>query len=89
MRKFIAALSLVVGMSTGLFSMLGYAEETATTPDLVSICKADCPKAKTNDEAHQCAEKLGRLNKSFRKSKCYVENEKYEEIVEKAKDAKK
>ena len=46
--------------------------------DLISVCKNDCPKAKDNEDAHECAEKLGRLNKEFRKSKCWDENEKYE-----------
>jgi hypothetical protein len=49
--------------------------------DLVKICKQECPKAKTNEEAHKCAEKNGRLNKDFRKSKCWEENEKYESSI--------
>ena len=57
----------------------------AELPDLVAVCKSDCPKAKTNEEAHKCAEKMGRLNKSFQKTKCYQENEKYEEMTKEEK----
>lgn len=53
--------------------------------DLVKICKQECPKAKTNEEAHKCAEKNGRLNKDFRKSKCWEENEKYESSIKEKK----
>ncbi len=49
-----------------------------TNFDVVGACKSECPKAKTNDEAHKCAEKKGRLNKEFKKSKCWDVNEQYE-----------
>lgn len=44
----------------------------------VEHCKKDCPKAKSDEDAHKCAEKIGKLNKEFRKGKCWEENEKYE-----------
>lgn len=45
---------------------------------VVAACKSDCPKAKSDEEAHKCAEKKGRLNKDFRKTKCWEVNEEYE-----------
>ncbi len=50
----------------------------AQDADVVAACKKDCPKATTNEDAHKCAEKKGRLNKEFRKSHCWEINEKYE-----------
>ena len=58
-----------------LISLSSYAQENS---DVVAACKKDCPKATTNEEAHKCAEKKGRLNKEFRKSQCWEVNEKYE-----------
>ena len=55
------------------------------TFNLTEVCKKECPKATNNDEAHKCAEKIGRLNKAFRKSKCWEVNEKYEASLEKPK----
>lgn len=49
-----------------------------TTSTLTDVCKKDCPQAKTDEEAHKCAERKGRLNKDFRKSKCWEVNEEYE-----------
>lgn len=49
--------------------------------NLVELCKKDCPKAASDEEAHKCAEKKGRLNKEFRKSKCWEVNEEYEKHV--------
>lgn len=54
------------------------AEETKSEWNLIEHCKKDCPKAKSDEEAHKCAEKIGKLNKEFRKGKCWEENEKYE-----------
>jgi hypothetical protein len=73
-RKLIATLLLM--MAPGIANAEGKGEKKDF--DLVSVCKTDCPKAKDNEDAHACAEKLGRLNKEFRKSKCWDENEKYE-----------
>lgn len=67
-----------------LFSLgLVLAISTATAEEkkkfnLVEMCKKDCPTAKTDEEAHKCAEKMGRLNKGFKKSKCWEINEQYE-----------
>lgn len=50
-------------------------------PDVLTACKDDCKKAKTAAEAHECAEKKGRLNKTFRDSPCYKVNEEYEKAI--------
>lgn len=71
----IAALSLFTSLSS-------FAQEQF---DVVAACKKDCPKAKTNEDAHKCAEKKGRLNKEFRKSQCWEVNEKYEAAQAKVK----
>lgn len=55
--------------------------EAKNLPDVLSACKSDCNKAKTAAEAHECAEKKGRLNKSFRDSPCYKVNEDYEKAI--------
>jgi len=59
------------------------AQEAKSDWNLVEHCKKDCPKAKSDEEAHKCAEKIGKLNKEFRKGKCWEENEKYEAAQEK------
>lgn len=78
---------VTISLTIILSPFLALANEPATS--LVLACKADCPKAKTNDEAHKCAEKKGRLNKEFRKSKCWEINEEYEKKVAAAKTEKK
>tara|TARA_B110001454_G_scaffold219192_1_gene251169 strand:+ start:55181 stop:55426 length:246 start_codon:yes stop_codon:yes gene_type:complete len=70
---------LVIAAMMLTLSPSAFAEEKF---DLVSVCKKDCPKAKNNEEAHKCAEKIGRLNKEFRKSKCWEVNEQYEKTRE-------
>ena len=53
-------------------------------PDLVKICKKECPDAKNSNEAHECAEdraKDAKTGEEFKKSKCWIENEKYEVMV--------
>lgn len=60
------------------------AEEKAqakTLPDVLTACKDDCKKATTAAQAHECAEKKGRLNKQFRDTPCYKVNEEYEKAV--------
>ncbi|MBY0316288.1 MAG: hypothetical protein K2Q26_12250 [Bdellovibrionales bacterium] len=65
--------------------------------DIISACHNDCKdaiNAATEDgkaqAAHECAEKKGRLNKVFKKSKCWEINEIYEkEIAEKKKSVEK
>ncbi len=67
---------VALGLSLGISG--AFAEEQKKDFKLVETCKKDCPTAKTDEDAHKCAEKLGRLNKSFKKSKCWEVNEQYE-----------
>lgn len=69
-------LFVTVGLALSLSHLQALANEDSAS--LVTTCKADCPKARTDEEAHKCAEKKGRLNKEFRKSKCWEVNEEYE-----------
>lgn len=60
------------------------AEKTkAKLPDLVKICKKECPDAKSNNEAHECAEDKAKDTdgEAFKKGKCWLENEKYEKMI--------
>ena len=68
-------LGILVSLS---MSFPAFAAEAKSEWNLVKHCKKDCPKAKTDEDAHKCAEKIGKLNKEFRKGKCWEENEKYE-----------
>lgn len=70
-------LFVIAGLALSLSHLQGFANEDSANL-VVTACKADCPKAKTDEEAHKCAEKKGRLNKEFRKSKCWEVNEEYE-----------
>lgn len=76
---------LVVGAaSTMLLCFPVVAKDAAKKlPDLVKICKKECPEAKNNNEAHECAEDRAKDAKGeeFKKSKCWIENEKYEVMV--------
>lgn len=51
---------------------------------MLEVCKAECPKAQSEDEAHKCMEgvaKKKKNDKKFRKSDCfaaYKEHEKHE-----------
>lgn len=56
--------------------------------DLVASCKTDCPEAKNNAEAHECAERKGKIRPSFKKTKCWEINEEYEQLVQAAAPAK-
>ena len=60
--------------------------EQAEKVPVVSACKKHCPEAKTNAEAHECAERKGKIRKSFRKTNCWDVNEKYEDLMAKAKE---
>lgn len=60
------------------FSVPTFAKDTKSDWGLVELCKKDCPKAANDEEAHKCAEKIGKLNKEFKKGKCWDQNEKYE-----------
>jgi len=55
---------------------------------LVDVCKKHCPNAKTNAETHECAERKGKIRKSFKKTKCWDINEKYEDLIAKSKKKK-
>lgn len=78
-------LKLLLGTIIGLsFTTTSFANEAKSEWNLVELCKKDCPKATNDEEAHKCAEKVGKLNKEFRKSKCWESNEKYEASKEKA-----
>lgn len=78
---------VMLGLTFSFSQFQAFASEEVTA--LVEACKADCPKAKTNEEAHKCAEKKGRLNKEFRKSKCWEINEEYEKSVASKEEDKK
>jgi len=73
-----------------LFAVMGFIATPAAQAkkaedvDVVTACKADCPEAKNNAEAHECAEKKGKIRPSFKKSKCWEVNEEYEQLVQAA-----
>lgn len=58
-------------------------KETKKLPDLVKICKKECPDVKNNAEAHECVEDKakGEGGEAFKKTKCWHENEKYERMA--------
>lgn len=56
--------------------------------DVVAACKSDCPDAKSNAEAHECAERKGKIRPTFKKTKCWEVNEEYEELVKGAAPSK-
>jgi len=74
----IAALGLVFASSNSYAN-----KESKKLPDLVKICKKDCPDVKTNADAHECVEDKakGEGGEAFKKTKCWLENEKYEKMV--------
>lgn len=71
---------IAFGLIAGLMTTNALAEEA--TDDLVKkfvkSCQEYCKKTKTPEKIHKCIEKKGRLNKSFRKTKCWEVNEIYE-----------
>lgn len=71
---FVAALSLGVSVTT-------YAKKPEDV-DVVAACKAECPEAKTNAEAHECAERKGKIRPSFKKTNCWTINEEYEVLIQ-------
>ena len=76
MKNVVIALGLIAGFMT----TNALAEDA--TDDLVKkfvkSCQEYCKKTKTPEKIHKCIEKKGRLNKSFRKTKCWEVNEIYE-----------
>lgn len=91
MSRFINILNLGISMSKFIFaacvtfslSGVSFAETAKSQWNLVELCKKDCPKAKSDEEAHKCAEKIGKLNKEFRKGQCWEANEKFEAAASK------
>ncbi|MAV91135.1 MAG: hypothetical protein CL676_06910 [Bdellovibrionaceae bacterium] len=69
-------LFIAFGLLTGLLSTNVLADEA--TNNLVKYCQKHCKKAKTPEKIHKCVEKKARLNKSFKKSKCWEVNEIFE-----------
>lgn len=49
--------------------------------DVLGTCKADCPNAKNNAEAHECVERKAKIRPSYKKTKCWEVNEEYEELI--------
>lgn len=77
---FISTLAALAFVCTPGFA----AKDKAKLPDLVKSCKKECPDAKNSNEAHECAEdraKDAKVGGEFKKSKCWIENEKYEVMV--------
>lgn len=66
-----------------LASFSAYSHDGAMT--MLDACKAECPDAKTEDEAHVCVEKIAgakKKDKKWKESKCskaYKEHEVHEE----------
>lgn len=71
-----------------LFAIMGFIAmpvaqaKKADDVDVVTACKADCPEAKNNAEAHECVEKKAKIRPSFKKTKCWEVNEEYEQLVQ-------
>ena len=74
MTKFLKVGALLICLYIPAASV---AAETAQGA-LAAACRKDCPKAKSDEEAHRCAEKKASLNKDFKKSQCWDLNEEYE-----------
>lgn len=76
-------LVIFICLSSTCWSALALGSGAAT--EIVSACLEDCkgainaaPEEGKAEAAHNCAEKKGRLNKAFRKSKCWEINENFE-----------
>ena len=65
-----------------LVGFSAYSRDGAAT--MLEACKAECPDAKTEDEAHACVEKIAgtkKKDKKWKESKCskaYKEHEAHE-----------
>lgn len=84
MHFILAAALVVVSSFTGNLNAQTPGAKEEAHP-IVAACSADCPEAAKAgapkaqaDATHKCAEKKGRLNKAFRRSKCWEVNEVYE-----------
>lgn len=63
---------LSMAIVVGILSSIGVS--ASDDHGLLSACKAECPSAKTEDEAHKCLEgvvKNKKSDKKFRKSDCF------------------
>lgn len=73
-----------VFMSTVIVMALCSLAQASEDHTLVESCKAECPTAKTEHEAHKCMDAVAKkkaADKSFKKSECfhaYQEHEKAE-----------
>ncbi len=74
--------AILIGLTLSLFSITVSADENAE--NLVKHCQKHCKKQKTPEKIHKCVEKKGRLNKKFRKTKCWEVNEIFEKRYEKS-----
>lgn len=48
---------------------------------MLEVCKAECPQAKTEDDAHKCMDevvKKKKNDKKFRKSDCFAAHKEHE-----------
>ena len=73
--------AILIGLTLGLSISTVSADEK--TENLVKHCQEYCKKQKTPEKIHKCVEKKGRLNKKFRKTKCWEVNEIFEKKDEK------
>lgn len=83
----IVSLLFVISMVT--ISTISLAQKKPSDFDVVTACKKHCPDAKTNAEAHECAERKGKIRKSFKKTNCWDVNEQYEKVIEESNKAKR
>jgi len=68
--------AILIGLTLG-FSLVN-ASADVETENFVKHCQEYCKKQKTPEKIHKCVEKKGRLNKKFRKTKCWEVNEVFE-----------
>lgn len=74
----LASLVIVLGL------MVPGLATAAEDHGIMNVCKAECPQAKTEEEAHKCMEGVMKKKKSdrkFRKSDCFAavtDHEKHE-----------
>lgn len=81
MKNLVIAFSIIAGLTTT--NALAEEKTSKLVARFVKSCQKHCKKAKSPEKIHKCIEKKGRLNKSFRKTKCWEVNEIYEKIDKK------
>ncbi|WP_162929518.1 hypothetical protein [Halobacteriovorax sp. BALOs_7] len=74
--------AILIGLTLGFSLISASADEI--TDNFVKHCQKHCKKQKTPEKIHKCIEKKGRLNKKFRKTKCWEVNEIFEKKDEKS-----